>query len=324
MRQGKLTVTCSAASTSFNVNENPMCTYDMYFSTTQACPPGTVFPSPPPPPPTVYVSTHVLNQGATAGFSGKKIGGPTQHVLNNGATTTSTETTARGKNNVWETTTTTDATQQHTGNGHTLSSSESTSTTSTDHQQTFSKVNVHASTTDLPAAEATEKEAPQAKGLCGGASFAVANKMKTLCLHVKGGAADDGSFTISTTAKRPVITAACSAGSPNQQFSLLPASLGGMLLHEPSQMVLSLASPDVSNGAGVFLAPMVDSETQEWIWSNPEEGGTIAAVADPNFEITDSRVNAGAAVGLPVHMWHLAKSLPSGAPNAQWYAQCPK
>ena len=51
MRQGSLSVTCSAAANSFSVNENPMCTYAMYYSTTQPCPPGTLFASPPPPPP---------------------------------------------------------------------------------------------------------------------------------------------------------------------------------------------------------------------------------------------------------------------------------
>jgi len=38
--------------------------------------------------------------------------------------------------------------------------------------------------------------------------------------------------------------------------------------------------------------------------------------------ITDSRVNADVSIGLPVHMWHLSASLPSGAPNAAWYANC--
>ena len=323
MRSGQLSVTCSAAGTTFSVIESPMCTYDMYYSTTQACPPGTVFPSPPPPPPTVYASTHVLDQGASHGFSGKVIAGPTQHVLNGGATTTSSETVASGKHNVYETTTTTDVTQEGTGNGHMLSkSSSTTSTTSTEHQQTFDKVNVHASTTDLPATPATAKEAPTAAPLCGGATFSIADAHKTLCLHVKGGVGADG-FTVAA-AKRPVITAACKPGSPNQGFSYLPASEGGMIMHDASQLVLSLQSATVSNGAGIFLAPEMDLPTQEWMWADATTGGTIAAVADPNFELTDARVNSGAAVGLPVHMWHLAQSLPAGAPNAQWVAQCPK
>ena len=50
-RRGTLYVTCSATTTSFTVNENPTCVYAMYYSTTQACPPGTVLLSPPPPAP---------------------------------------------------------------------------------------------------------------------------------------------------------------------------------------------------------------------------------------------------------------------------------
>jgi hypothetical protein len=40
-RQGVLTVQCGAAQTSFNVNENPMCTYAMQYVTTQPCPGAT-------------------------------------------------------------------------------------------------------------------------------------------------------------------------------------------------------------------------------------------------------------------------------------------
>jgi hypothetical protein len=227
----------------------------------------------------------VLDQAASTGFSGKVIAGPTQHLLNNGATTTSTETTANGKQNVWETTSTTDATQQNTGNGQTLHKSTTTSTTSTEHQQTFTKVNVHASTTDLPAAQETEGETSPATPLCGGTAFLVASKMKTTCLHVKGGAGAGG-FAVSSV-KRPVITAACTPGSPNQMFSLIPTPAGGgMLLHDASQMVISLASATVTNGAGVFLAaPQAGAVTQEWVWTSPDVGGVIASVADANFEM---------------------------------------
>ena len=48
MRSGMLTLTCSAASTTFNVVENPMCTYAMTYTTTQPCP-NYIAPSPPPP-----------------------------------------------------------------------------------------------------------------------------------------------------------------------------------------------------------------------------------------------------------------------------------
>lgn len=182
---------------------------------------------------------------------------------------------------------------------------------------------MHASTTDLPAEPETANEVPPAQPLCGGTAFQVANTMKTQCLHVKGGAGAGG-FSVSAV-KRPVITAACTPGSPNQMFSFVPSAVGGMLRHDASQMVISLASNTVTNGAGVYLAaPQTGAVTQEWAWSTPDVGGVIAAVANANFEITDSRVNAGAdvAIGLPVHMWHLAQSLPSGAPNAQWVAKC--
>ena len=50
-RQGQLTITCGAPTTSFSVTENPVCTYAMNYVTSQACPPGTtICPSPPPPP----------------------------------------------------------------------------------------------------------------------------------------------------------------------------------------------------------------------------------------------------------------------------------
>ena len=51
MRSGRLVVTCSAASTSFSVVESPMCSYAMFYQTTQQCPPGTLFAVPPPSPP---------------------------------------------------------------------------------------------------------------------------------------------------------------------------------------------------------------------------------------------------------------------------------
>lgn len=275
-------------------------------------------PSPSPPPPTVYTSTHVLDQ--TNGFSQKVTGGPNQHVLNGGATTTSTETTANGKVNQYVTTTTTDVTQQGTGNGHIKAHSTDTDTTATGNQQTYQKHNTHTTTTDLPApAVAT---LPPAPSVCKGKNFAVQSATKTkLCMHVKGAMGPDG-FVVSTVVKRPVITMPCVAGSPNQQFSWAPSANGGLLVHSPSTLVLALASTTPADGTGVVLAADSGAASQEWVWSNAATGGTIAAAANDNFLITDSRVNADVSVGLPVHMWHLAASLPSGAPNAAWYANC--
>jgi hypothetical protein len=271
------------------------------------------------PPPAVYTSTQVLHQ--TTGFGPKVTGGPTQHVLNGGATTTSTETTAIGKVMQFVTTTTTDATQQGTGNGRITAQSTESSTTATDHQQVFQRHNIHTTTTDLPVPDPSTL--PAAPSVCDGKSFAVQSGAKSaLCMHVKGGLGPDG-FVVSSTVKRPIITMPCTPGSPNQQFTWVPTANGGVLVHKPSTMAVSLASATaVSDGTGVLLAANNGAPSQEWVWNDAASGGTIASVANENFMITDSRVNADVSVGLPVHMWHLAKSLPSGAPNAQWYANC--
>ena len=67
-RSGSLTVTCGAASTTFSVVENPMCTYAMSYSTTQACPspvPASFFNN--------YVGTGVANAPYTLSFSTGKV-----------------------------------------------------------------------------------------------------------------------------------------------------------------------------------------------------------------------------------------------------------
>jgi hypothetical protein len=258
-----------------------------------------------------------LDAAASSAFTGHVRGGPTMHVLNNGATTTSTETTASGKLNVWESTSTSDATQVGLGNGQTLSKSSTTSTTDTDHQVTFKQVNVHTSTTDLEVKPATEPTAPP---VCGGTPFAVTNVAKNLCLHVKGGTNAAG-FVVSN-AKRPIITAACTQGSPNQGFIWVPSAQGGLLVHAATQLAVSVASGTVVNGSPVILAAESGVPTEEWIWNTPTTGGILSSVADPAFQITDAMVNPDANIGLPVHMWHLAASLPSGVPKAAWMANC--
>ena len=275
---------------------------------------------PPPPPPTVYASAHVLRN--SQGFANKVIGGPTQHVLNDGATTTSTDTTAHGAVNVYVSTTTTDATQAGTGNGHVNAQTITTSTTSTDHQQTFQRHNTHTTTTDLAPAPSAAS-APAAAAVCGGAAFSITSVTKVgLCMHVKGEVGPSGSFVVNTAVKRPVITMPCVPASPNQLFSWVPSEHGGALLHDASAEVLSLASATVSDGTGIALAAATGGAQQEWLWPAAAAGGTITSVDDEHFMITDSRVNADVSVGLPVHMWHLIASLPSGAPNAAWAANC--
>jgi hypothetical protein len=39
-------------------------------------------------------------------------------------------------------------------------------------------------------------------------------------------------------------------------------------------------------------------------------------------EITASTKTGKSAVGLPIHMWHLKKALPLGAPKGEWVATC--
>jgi hypothetical protein len=68
MRSGSLSVTCGAAATSFNVVENPMCTYAMTYVTTQACPspvPVSYF--------TNYQGMGVANAPYTLSFSTAKV-----------------------------------------------------------------------------------------------------------------------------------------------------------------------------------------------------------------------------------------------------------
>jgi len=422
MRSGTLTITCGAAATSFAVTENPMCTYAMSYSTTQACPTSVIAsppPSPSPPPPTVYTTTHVAdgsvqfqnkvtgngngnphvsNGGATSTSTDSTASGsvnkfvttsttdatqeatangkvqhsssttdttaqghqvtntvynspppspspppptvytstgfvdPTlsttfrnqvtgtgngPHVLNNGASTTSTETTAQGNVNVKVTTTTTDSANQGSGNGHVTHQSTDTSTTATAHPRTHLTVNVHPSTTDVTE---VAPMIPNAAAICAGAAFQIMDQAKNLCLHIKGAGAP-GNFQLSAV-NRPVITMQCTAGSPNQQFAWLPSATGGAVQHVASGLVLTTLQ-DIIDGSIVTVAPAVNSPQQQWAWANYATGGVIASIVNELFEITDSMVNAGANIGLPVHMWHLQKSLPSGTPNANWMASCP-
>ena len=221
MRQGTLTITCGADQTSFNVDENPMCSYAMTYVTSQACPPGT----------------QVCGAAQTATITAAAVAAAT----------------------------------------------------------------------------------PASTALCGGESLQISDINKNLCLHVKG-TATDGGFTVADLS-RPVITMPCVAGSPNQLFTASATSAGGAIIHVASGQQLSTVQ-DVTNGAIVTLAAPGNSPQELWQWQTPIAGGMLVSVANTQFEITDNRVNAGASVGLPVHMWHLYKSLPSGAPKAQWAAQC--
>ena len=134
MRQGQLTVTCGAPSTSFSVTESPMCTYAMNYVTTQACPPGTTI-CPSPPPPRVYTSTGVVVKSQQA--QNVYVNGPNgPHKLRGGATSTSTETLINELKNTVDTTSTTAATQAGSGHGHVVKAAQTTGTTATTHPVT--------------------------------------------------------------------------------------------------------------------------------------------------------------------------------------------
>lgn len=234
----------------------------------------------------------------------------------------------------WVSTTTTDATQVNTGNGNIIHQSTTTETTGTGHPTVRKTPRVHASTDNMAAVTITTTPATnQSPKLCDGATFQVEDNAKgSLCLHVKGGVASDGSFAIANV-KRPVVTMPCQAGSPNQLFTWLPntastGELAGSLRHQASGLLLSVmpgaaGGAPVRDGSGVTVAPAAAGQlTQAWVWSSPTSGGPLASAAATQYMITDSMVNAGANTGLPVHMWALKNSLPSGAPNAQWAAVC--
>jgi len=98
-------------------------------------------------------------------------------------------------------------------------------------------------------------------------------------------------------------------------------SKGGELIHVASQMALSLrdSSPVEKNDAVTVVSTNVGLG-QEWVWENPQTGGVIRSALNQNFEITQTVKNRMPAGG--IHMWHMKKALPSGAPNGQWAAVC--
>jgi hypothetical protein len=271
-----------------------------------------------------------VNPAATKQFQKQLGSGNVAHVLNDGATTTSTDNTAQGVINAFETTTTTDATQIGNGNGHVLSQFTTTSTTSTDHNVVNVHHNKHSSTTEFhTSTEASTPPAAAGRALCAGEPLSVilrersADVPNKLCLHVKGSMVGDA-FQVAAI-KRPVIILQCTAGSANQLFTWLPIEEGGHLHHDASGLLVSVATDAVLDGSDVTLKPaaLTDSPAQAWVWADAAgAGGTISSVADERFEITDSRVNQASNGGLPVHMWHLHTSLPTGMPNAAWYADC--
>ncbi len=277
----------------------------------------------------MYKSTQVKSAAGSSQFHQKELSqAAVAHVLNDGATTTSTESTAQGFINQFVTTTTTDATQAGTGHGHTVTQYTTTTTTDVANPVTRVQHNLHTSTTDIESSTSVVPPATPGSELCGGEPLAIvlressADVLTKLCMHVKG-SIQDGGFMLGPST-RPIIILACVANSPNQLFTWLPAEQGGMLRHDASGLLLSVDAGNVVDGSAVALMrPDSGYLGQQWLWSDPMSlGGTISTMADERFEITDSRVNQASNGGLPVHMWHLHKSMPTGMPNAAWSAEC--
>ena len=283
-------------------------------------PPPPPPPSPSPPPPTVYTSSpHVkVNSQQFKKTIGHGVNNP--HLINNGATSTSTETTEHGTVTHYHMTTTTDGTQVNTGNGHIVHQT-TTTTEAEGHPVTNTFVR------KPPTLPSTSDESVILPGVpvCGDSLFVIKLVNSTaegVCLNVLGAVSSNGLFTVKSTSKRPVTTEMCSNKSPNQLFSWAPTATGGKLVHAASKLVLSLADnavPVVDNAVVTVLASATGLQ-QEWVWKMPKTGGVIRSALDQNTEITSQSSTNSA--GLPVRMWHLKTSLPSGSPTGQWAAGC--
>lgn len=155
----------------------------------------------------------------------------------------------------------------------------------------------------------------------------ILDSAKGVCLHLKGTSAADGTFTVASTVSRPLITMQCahkdSALYANQEFTYDDAA--GVITHTASGLVVSLDGP-LRDGTLVTVvqAPkdVASPAPSQFKWFSPLTGGVIVSAMNNDFSITDAQVHNGAVKGLPVHMWKLKASLPSGVPNANWMANC--
>ena len=292
----------------------------LYVSTTEACPPGAVpAPPPAPSPPAPVDKSSALKQWAHQ-FN-KWIGPGQNNPHNNGASSTSTETTAQGTQSRYISTTTTDAAQANTGNGH-IQRQWTTTTEATEHQITNKNIITFPSTEDLPVP--TDASVPPAPPVCTGNQLQVQQVgSNNMCKAVQG-SMSNGVFTVKPL-KRPGVAMRCSANSPNQRFTWVPTAQGGELIHTASKMAVSLVpsiTGGVKNNAAVTVVSSHTGLAQEWVWENPATGGVIRSMLDQEFEITSTKVKGKSPVGMPVHMWHLTKALPLGAPSGEWAAVC--
>ena len=255
--------------------------------------------------------------------------------------------------NKFVTTTTTEASQQQTGNGRVVAVDTTSSSTDVRHKVISTVYNspppsvakafdatellgvanpvTRATAAALAAApEAavfhTTSDGSEAEAPCGAnGAMLVYDASKGLCLNVIG-ATVQGAFSVSTSTPHVVNTATCAASAtdpalPNQAWAYSQAS--GTFTHVATGLALSLGSTSVQDNTPVALAPLqAGASWQEWHWFSPVQGGTIVTAVNALFSLTDSRVAAGAAVGPPVHMWHLNISEPSGVPNGNWRVKC--
>jgi hypothetical protein len=178
--------------------------------------------------------------------------------------------------------------------------------------------------------EAETVEVEKLPSVCpAGTSLQILDSAKSLCLHVKGASAADGSFAVSSTVRMPIVTMPCATKGTstfgNQVFVYDDAA--GTLKHNASGLLVALQSTPLRDGTPLTVvapaaAGAAQSSSSLWKWFSPYTGGLITSSVDNTFSITDSLVNSGVDVGLPVHMWRLKKSLPNGAPNANWIVSC--
>jgi hypothetical protein len=100
----------------------------------------------------------------------------------------------------------------------------------------------------------------------------------------------------------------------------------GTLTHAASGLLVALQSTPLRDGTALTVVSPAGGATQPtsslWKWFDLYTGGLITSAVNNEYSITDSQVSNGVDKGLPVHMWRLKKSLPSGAPNANWVVSC--
>jgi hypothetical protein len=181
------------------------------------------------------------------------------------------------------------------------------------------------------AAEAPPTPPMSAVVACGeGDAFLVEDYGKGTCLHVAGAATPSG-WAFPAEGKHNVITQPCAgpanAGAvPNQEWawnapylthaaSGLNLAVAAALVQDGSYVTLALPGVRAPDGVAAASAP----DAQAWTWENY---GLLVPQASPSFALTDARASARDIPGLPVHLWELHASLPSGIPNANWAQLC--